>query len=188
MLQTWLAIIQICSPSENLTSAFPFIIWCLSQLLNIPQMFSQHLFKAHCPFTVYQVCLCSHHLSKDEKVSTDHLIHIHFASYLVFLLSRLGRQTLGFILSFSHSPSEFESHPPGCIPGIQNSSSLFRFHWVFDFLTHSATLTPLGHALELNLDFNCGNHLRAWVVWASKHSQGQSWARRQENIFPLLIH
>lgn len=61
MLHTLLVIIKLRSPLENLNSAFPIIIWCLSQLLNIPQMFSQHLFKAHCPYT-YEASLCSRRL------------------------------------------------------------------------------------------------------------------------------
>jgi len=34
----------------------------------------------------------------------------------------------------------------------------------FHFVTHSVTPAPLGHALEVNSNFSCNNHLRVWVV------------------------
>jgi len=66
-----------------------------------------------------------------------------------------------FILSFTCSPAVFESCPIQEHQTVIASSGFIGF---FDFVTHSLTLTPLGHALELSLNFSCSNRLRNWVV------------------------
>lgn len=91
-----------------------------------------------------------------------------------------------FKFSFTHSSSVFINPALLAVPQQYRTVVVSTGFVALLFLTHSVTLTPLGHVLEVNLD--SATVITSEPGWSEHQNTAMRGCMRQEKNIFLLIH